>query len=394
MKILFSADWHLGHVLLGANQQPRLADQTRQMEQVARLCEQHGVDVLAIAGDVFEAQDRGPARAVVRAMTEALTAPLKRGMRVVAVAGNHDWDYFMETANVWLGAASSSGGGQIILRTRPELITIEASGDRVNFALLPFPNAARYDLRQNDAGGAAQRNELLAKLFGEKMEELRQQSAKQGLPTVLLTHVTVSGATVKAHRISQRDDVVIPRGAFPAFELTVVGHIHKPEQIGAAPFYYVGALDRMDVGESSYEPRVLLADIGADGLRSVTSLPLEATAFSAVEASSDDDLIVAHAQMERPNETLVKLTLRVAYGTFTQPLVDRARELFPRLYGNVEHEWEGVEMLAPSVAGLNPANLEDTIRRYLEEQDLPEPERMALIDLVMELRAAPAGEPE
>ena len=97
------------------------------------------------------------------------------------------------------------------------------------------------------------------------MEELRKQAAEQRLPTVLLTHVTVTGTTVKAHRISPRDDVVIPRGAFPDFELTVVGHIHKAEQLGGAHFYYVGGLDRMDVGEKDYEPRVLLADIGPAG---------------------------------------------------------------------------------------------------------------------------------
>ncbi len=390
MKVLFSADWHLGYTLGGANQQPRLADQMRQMRQVAALCEQHQVDVLAIAGDVFEAQERGPARAAVGSMTEALAAPLARGMRIVAIAGNHDRDYFMDTANVWLDAATPAEEDRIIFRTRPELITVEAGGNRVNFALLPFPTPARYELRQEDAGGVGQRNELLAKLFVEKMEELRTQSEEQRLPTVLLTHVTVSGTTVKAHRISQRDDIVIPRGGFPAFELTVVGHIHKPEQIGGAPFYYVGALDRMDAGERLYEPRVLIADIGPEGLRDITSVPLAATPFAIVEATCEEELIAAHREMRDAAETLVKLRLRISYGTSTQSLVDRARELFPRLYGNVEHEWEGVEVTAPSVTGLNPANVEDTVRTYLEQQQnvpLTPEDRVALMELVTELRA-------
>lgn len=390
MRILFSADWHLGYTLGGANQQPRLGDQARQMRQVADVCEQHAVDVLAIAGDVFEAQDKGHARAAVRAMTEALAVPLARGMRVVAIAGNHDRDYFMDTANVWLDAASPPGDERIVFRTRPELITVDARGERVNFALMPFPTPARYDLRQEDAGGVGQRNELLAKLFVEKMEELRKLSAEQRLPTVLLTHVTVSGTTVKAHRIAQRDDVVIARGGFPSFELTVIGHIHKAEQIGSAPFYYVGALDRMDVGEKLYAPRVLLADIWAEGVREIASLPLEATPFEAIEGTTEEELVAARSNIARPDQTLVKLTLRVPYGTFTQPLVDRARELFPRLYGNVEHEWEGLEAVAPSVAGLNPANVEETVRKYLEEQRMPDDEREALLQLVAELRAAPA----
>ncbi|HYM15824.1 MAG TPA: exonuclease subunit SbcD [Dehalococcoidia bacterium] len=391
MKLLFSADWHLGYTLAGANPAPRIDDQVRQIERIAAYCQEHAVDVLAIAGDVFEAQERGAARSAVQRMTAALREPLARGMRIVAVAGNHDRDYFMETANVWLAAESSPGDERIIFRTRPDLVTIAANGERVNFALLPFPTPSRYDLRQDDAGGVAHRNEQLARLFIEKMEELRKETAAQKLPTVLLTHVTVEGSTVKAHRISQRDDVVVPRGAFPDYELTVIGHIHKAERIGAAHFYYVGALDRMDVGEKAYEPRVLLADIGPAGLRDITSLPLDPTPFEAVLARDEDELIAARERLQRPDDTLVKLTLAVPYGTYTAALLETARRLFPRLYGNVEHDWQDAPEPA-AIEGLNKADVEETVRRYLEEQAMPDDERAALMQIVAELRAASRAE--
>jgi len=391
VKVLFSADWHLGYTLAGANPRPRLDDQVRQIRRIAAYLEEHAVDVLAIAGDIFEAQDRGAARAAVSMMMEALEAPLRRGLRIVGIAGNHDRDYFIETANLWLGAHAPSGGERILLRTRPELATITAGEEKVNFALMPFPTAARYDLHQEDAGGAANRNELLAQRFIEAMEGLRKQAAVLGLPTVLLAHVTVSGTTVKAHRMSARDDVVVPRGSFPSFEMTVVGHIHKSERLGGEHFYYVGGLDRMDIGEKEYEPRVLLADIGPGGVREVISLPLDPTPFEAVVAATEEDLVSAVAGLDRPEQTLVRLTLRVPYGTYTAPLIERARQLFPRLYGNVEHDWLGAKAVEPSVAGLNPANVGETVERYLEEQPLSVEDRAAMKGLVAELLAAPAG---
>ncbi len=391
MKVLFSADWHLGYSLAGANPAPRLADQARQLRMIAAYIDEHAVDVLAIAGDVFEAQERGAARAAVGAMMEALAGPLTRGLRIVAVAGNHDRDYFMDMASTWLGAHAPADGERIALRTRPELLTVEARGERLNFAMLPFPTLARYELQHDDAGGVAQRNEQLTKLFVEKMEELRKASAEQRLPTVLLTHVTVTGTTVKAHRITPRDDVVVPRGAFPEFELTVVGHIHKAEQLGGGHFYYVGALDRMDVGERDYQPRVLLADIGPAGVREVTSLPLDPTPIAAITASDETTLVAGAATIARPDVTLVKLTLQVPQGTYLAPLLDRARQLFPRLYGNVDCAWTDAAPLVPTVAGLNPADVEETVRRYLGEQQMPEDERAALLELVTELRALPAG---
>lgn len=392
MKILFSADWHLGYTLSGANPQPRLADQRRNIERIARYCDEHAVDVLAIAGDVFEAQERGAARAAAEAMIGGLRSQLDRGMKLVAVAGNHDRDYFIETANVWLGAAAADGS--VIFRTRPELVTVEAGGERVNFLLMPYPLPHRYDLSSQDAGGVAHRNEQLAKLFSEKMEELRKQAAEQRLPTILLTHVTVTGTTVKAHRIAPRDDIIIPRGSFPEFELTIIGHIHKAEQIGSGPFYYVGALDRMDAGERDYEPRVLLADIGPQGLREITSLPLDPTPFAVITATCEEDLVAAAQNIERLDDTLVKLTLQVARDTYPAPLIDKARQLFPRLYGNVEMDWvEELEEPA-AVSGLNPANVEETVRRYLEGIPMPDEEREELMTLVVDLRQRVAAEPE
>ena len=389
MKILFSADWHLGYELGGANPAPRLDDQLRQIRKIAGYIEEHDVDVLAIAGDVFEAQERGKARQAIGGMMDALAAPLSRGLRLIAVAGNHDRDWFIETANLWLGA-DAAGEGRITLRTRPDLVTVRKGDDAVNFVLAPFPTAARYDLRQTDAAGAGQRNELLAKRYIEELELLRRRSAEQRLPAVLLTHVTVEGTEVGPYKISPRDDVVIPRGGFPEFELTVIGHIHKPERIGSAHFYYVGALDRMDVSERDYGARVLLADVGPQGVRSVESLPLDPTPFERVVAATEDELYAAHARMERPLETLVKLTLQVPYGAYTQPLVEVARRIFPRLYGNVEHDWQDVPVVAPAIEGLNTADVEGTVRRYLEEQQMPEAERDALLALVRELREAKA----
>jgi len=390
MRILFSTDWHLGYEMGGANRVDRLPDQVRQLDLIARYLEENDVDVLAIAGDIFEAQDRGRGRAAVSAAMRALGPALDRGLQLVVVAGNHDRDYFMEMANEWLGVRYARGSdSRITLATRPRLLTVEAKGERVNFALLPFPTPARYEIQNMDnSGGAGARNERLVKVFVEKMEELRLQAEADRLPTILLTHITVEGTEVGPHRLSPRDDIVVPRSTFPSFEMTVVGHIHKAEQLGNGHFYYVGVLDRMDYGELLYEPRVLLADIGPNGVREVTSLALDPTPFAAIDAEHEDDLQRAHDYVPHPGNTLVKLHLKVPYGTYTAPVIAKARELFPRLYGNVEHEWVGAPSVDPSVRGLDPADVSGTIHRYLEEQVPDLVERAELIELVDELRVA------
>lgn len=391
MKILFSADWHLGYELGGANRQRRLPDQARQLRLIARYCQEHAVDVLAVAGDVFEAQDRTAARQAVAEMVGALRAPLDRGMRLLAIAGNHDRDWFMETANIWLATEAAAGDERVIFRTKPDLVTIEANGEPVNFAMMPFPTESRYSMPRDTEGGAARMRQLIAQRFADAMEEIRKRAEEQNLPTVMLAHVTVEGTTVRAHRIAPRDDVVIPFALFPQFELTVIGHIHKGEQIGAGPVYYVGALDRMDLGEREYQPRVLLADIGAGGVRSVQSLPLDPTPFAEIVATTLEELDAAAAAIPDLPATLVKVRLMVEPAEFVGPLIHRAGELFPRLYGNVEVERRAEERAPIAIDGANTADVLGTVRRYLESQSqVREDELEPLMAIVGELRAATA----
>jgi hypothetical protein len=123
-------------------------------------------------------------------------------------------------------------------------------------------------------------------------------------------------------------------------------------------------------------------------VREITSLRLDPTPFAVVTAGMEDDLDAQAKSIDRINEALVKLILRVPRGTYLAPYLDRARALFPRLYGNVEMDWtDAEETETPLVEGLNPANVEETVRRYLEEQQMPDEEREALMLLVHDLRS-------
>jgi exonuclease SbcD len=393
VKILFTADWHLGYELGGTFPQKRIGDQERNLHLIAKYIEDREIDVLAIAGDVFETQDKGPARLAVRTVTRIFRPALERGLTIVAVAGNHDRDWFMETANEWLDAGVS-GSPRVILRTRPDLVTIGPEGDRVNFALLPFPTPSRYDLPADDPGSLGLKNQRLAEVFLEQVEAIRKRAEKMKLPVVLLTHVTVAGTRERAHRITPSEDVLIPRGRFPGFELTVIGHIHKGEPPGAGDLLYVGALDRMDIGEADYTPQVLIAEFDQKGLKrgSLTSLELDPTPFQKVRASSIEEIEAAASAMSEPDRTLVKLELAVPLGTFTAPMINRARALFPRLYGNVDHDWQGDSEVRPAVEGLDYRDVMGTIRTYFAERVKDEAEREELLTLVEELRTRPTEE--
>src|SRR5690348_15703639 len=113
MRILHTADWHLGDRL---GKIDRTKDLEARVETVARLCEEHRVDVLLVAGDVFSEQAR------VEEMTrslEHLYAAFEpffaRGGTIVAVTGNHDHDgrIRLVRAGMRLAATAPEPGGRL-----------------------------------------------------------------------------------------------------------------------------------------------------------------------------------------------------------------------------------------------------------------------------------------
>lgn len=86
MKILHTSDWHLG-ISLG---QVSLAEQQREMiRKTADLCVAERVDLVIIAGDVFD--QSVPAQEAVELYTAAMEGLcLELGLTVLVIAGNHD----------------------------------------------------------------------------------------------------------------------------------------------------------------------------------------------------------------------------------------------------------------------------------------------------------------
>src|SRR3712207_5344273 len=106
MKILHTADWHLGKRL---GRLDRSGDLRRAVERVLGYCEQEGVDVLLIAGDLFDNVCRPDyVCAAIDHLKAAVRPFLRRGGTVLATTGNHDGEIFCRTLQHTLALADPS----------------------------------------------------------------------------------------------------------------------------------------------------------------------------------------------------------------------------------------------------------------------------------------------
>lgn len=86
MKLLHTADWHLGKRL---NEYARIEEQKAVLNEICEIAEKEGVDVVLIAGDLFDTANPGSDASELFYKTIHRLAD--HGRRpVIAIAGNHD----------------------------------------------------------------------------------------------------------------------------------------------------------------------------------------------------------------------------------------------------------------------------------------------------------------
>src|SRR4051794_35242928 len=109
MKLLHTADWHLGDRL---GRIDRTDDLRRAVERVADYCRQEKVDVLLVAGDVFSELARPDGlREAVRHIQTTFEGFLRDGGTILAVTGNHDNENFCQTLRHAMTLAAPTIGG-------------------------------------------------------------------------------------------------------------------------------------------------------------------------------------------------------------------------------------------------------------------------------------------
>jgi len=349
LKILHTGDWHLGQRL---GRIDRASDLRRAVVQVFDHCDRQRVDLLLIAGDLFDTVCRpDDVRAAVAHLEEAARPFLAGGGTILATTGNHDGETFCATLQHTLALADRDprreigdrlAPGRFHLFTRPALHRLaDRDGREVQFVLMPYPQAARYldDAANVYHGGAEAKNRRLLDAFTAALVGLRNHDRYDpALPSVLVAHLHLRGARLPGgHEVTERDDVVCPpENLGEGWAYVALGHVHRPQALGGRSHVrYCGSIERLDLDERDDLKSVVLVEIGPDGrLGEPVVLPIESTPFLDVVVSDPAaDLPALEAAHGGAIGALVRC--RVAYTPGADDPDDihrRIDALFPRCY--------------------------------------------------------------
>jgi DNA repair protein SbcD/Mre11 len=274
MKILHTADWHVGKVL---KNQPRLDEHKAVLANLVRLADSEDVDVVVVAGDLFETSTPSPE---AQGLVMRTLLRLKRhGRLVVVLAGNHDNPGLVdrvyrpvlgELGVHVLGYPKPAAKGTLSLTTR--------DGEAATVAVLPFLSA-RFAVRAAEVVLHESARHGLD--YWERIKQFIDaltEGFTDGAVNIVTTHATLLGGRRGGgeREVQTLLGYELPASVFPSTaHYVALGHLHRYQEIdGPCPIAYSGSPIALDFGEEANESVALVVTATPGSRASIRPVPL------------------------------------------------------------------------------------------------------------------------
>ena len=261
MKIIHTADWHLGQNFYGRN---RLEEQGQFLDFLLSVIETEQVDILIIAGDIFDTAN--PPRAAEQLYYNFLTRLYAMGhCEAVVIGGNHDSAPHLDAPSSVLSTLRIHVIGAMPDDPADALFRFEKNGNHLCVAAVPF-------LRDRDVRRAIEGESFDAMEARTKAGILHTYDAIAELAVaapppneILLAtgHLTAVGGSLSD---SERSIHIGNLGSIsaaqfnPAFDYVALGHLHHPQAVGGCEHIrYSGSPIPLSFSESAQKELRLLS---------------------------------------------------------------------------------------------------------------------------------------
>ncbi len=242
MKVLHTADWHLGKLLEGRS---RLVEQREVLGYLTHKMQEKKPDMVVIAGDVFD--NSNPSAQAEELFYEMLKAFGRDGeCLVVVVGGNHDQPLRLEAVRPLAkehgiliygtpkSEISSGRYGKYEITSLGEgAFSFSCEEEKVIVVCAAYPSEKRLNevLYTNN-----EEDERIAD-YMKRMEQwfLKcDQHFEEGAVNLMVSHVYTFGSTPDGSERSVQlgGSYILPANIFPEHaDYIALGHVHKPQKV-------------------------------------------------------------------------------------------------------------------------------------------------------------------
>ncbi|MBR2513910.1 MAG: exonuclease SbcCD subunit D [Halomonas sp.] len=317
MRLLHTADWHLGRLFHNLS---LLEDQRHVLNQLLEIVDRDAVDAVLIAGDIY---DRSVPPAAAVTLLDDILGELceKRGLPVIMISGNHDG-----AERLGFGARHLRQAGLHILSDLSACdhpVTLSINGVEVDVFGIPYADPeyvrSQFSVDVRDFDGAH-------RYLVERINIQRQA----GRPTVLMSHCFVDGgsASDSERPLTLGGAESVAWEPMQPFAYVALGHLHGPQYRGGEHIRYSGSLLKYSFSEANQRKGVTLVDIGPEGVSQIEHRPLiPRREVRVLEGELADLLAQGKTDPQADDYLLVRLSDRHA---ILDPM-GKLREVYPNV---------------------------------------------------------------
>ncbi|CAM4325617.1 exonuclease subunit SbcD [Gillisia limnaea] len=260
MKILHTADWHIGKKL---HKHDLSQDFELFITWLCEIIESHEVEVLLVSGDVFDLAN--PSSEARNQYYRALMKLRKLQCKIILTGGNHDSPAMLDAPRELMRELDMHVIGGLPEDLENTIIPVTNKNGIPELVIAALPYLRDADLRSaTDGHTYTDRIEALRKGIQNTFLKAAEicNNRFPGIPAIALGHLFAAGIETSD---SERDIQIGNLAAFDAnqfgdyFQYIALGHIHKPQQVKSqVPTYYSGSPIPLSFSERKDEKRVLL----------------------------------------------------------------------------------------------------------------------------------------
>lgn len=330
VKILHTADWHLGKRL---QEFPRIAEQKEVLEEIIQTADKEEVDAILLAGDIFDSFN--PSHEAIELFYKTLRRLSNNGTRpVIAIAGNHDSTQFVEAPDplarefgiilyskfdtqVVCGELS---GGWAITRSAPGFIELTGPGFSfpIRIVLAPYAN----EVLLKTYLGQIDRESTFRELVADKWKDIADTFCDNRGVNLFLGHFffVKEGEKLEPEPESERPilhvggtQALFTHNIPPQIQYAALGHLHRYHTVGhePCPIVYASSPLSYSFSEADQQKQIVIVDVEPN--KPVTFRPIGLTKGRPLFRKTFMELQTALDWLEKNPYCFVELTFVTDY---------------------------------------------------------------------------------
>jgi len=401
MRLIHTADWHLGQFFYTKSRAP---EHDAFLTWLVGQVEQHQVDAVIVAGDVF---DTGSPPSYARELYNRFVVSLHQtGCQLIILAGNHDSVAMLNESRELLACLNTRVIAAASEDPADQVLMLNQRDGQPGAVLCAIPFLRPRDITVSKAGqsGREKQQTLLEAIthhYQRSYAAAVQIRGELPLPIIATGHLTTMGVTksdaVRDIYIGTLD--AFPAQAFPPADYIALGHIHRAQRIADTDHIrYSGSPIPLSFDELGRDKSVFLVDFADGQLQQV--MPLTVPLFQPMQMIKGSlEEIERQLREIQPPETGQKvwLDIEIATQTWLNDLQRRIQELTESLPVEVvllrrSREQRDSIISRQNNETLSELSVEEVFQRRLAAEE-EEPERIARATLLFSQTLADMEEP-